>query len=398
MPTLADLVEFSRVLRAPEQIVAGEWYVGLEHIQPFGAVQAEHLNDANRPQSAKAAFEAGQLLYGRLRPYLNKVAVATCSGVASTDILVLSVKPPHDSQYVFHLMRSRAFVEFASARSAGANLPRVSAEIVGGFKIEPRDTDAERQIGAILDQVVSLRRRVVAANEIAENLAAMVFLEMFGDPVENPRGWPTKTLGELLSSIDSGWSPVCSELPAQSGQWGVLKLGAVTYGWYDESQNKALSDGFKPRTELEVREGDVLFSRKNSYEHVAACVLVPATRTKLMMSDLIFRLVPAAPATETSPAFLWGAMSCTSKRQQVQALAGGTAGSMPNISKERLRSVSLPVPPMPIQKRFVEALDEVRKLKETLKRSLAETEALYASLSDRYFGAPEVTWPRTSTS
>ncbi len=63
---------------------------------------------------------------------------------------------------------------------------------------------------------------------------------MFGDPVQNEMGWPRQRLREIVEEIDSGWSPVCLDRPAMDGEWGVLKLSAVTSCEYKEEEQKAL--------------------------------------------------------------------------------------------------------------------------------------------------------------
>jgi type I restriction enzyme S subunit len=150
----------------------------------------------------------------------------------------------------------------------------------------------------------------------------------------------------------------------------VLKLGAVTFGRYDDQENKALGTDLSPAPELEVRTGDVLFSRKNTYEHVAACVFVTSTRPRLMM---------------LRPETLWALLSNERMRKQVQALAGGTAGSMPNISKERLKSVKLPVPSMALQERFAGALKGSGSTRTALEAAAAESEVLFDSMVARAF-------------
>jgi type I restriction enzyme S subunit len=182
-----------------------------------------------------------------------------------------------------------------------------------------------------LDQADTIRRKRRLGCDAVANLIPSVFSEFFGNPTTNPRGWPTCTLGNLLDHIDSGWSPPCEDRPVVDGEWGVLKLGAVTYCEYNDAENKALPAGLAARPEIEVKTGDLLFTRKNTYELVAACALVRKTRPKLLLPDLIFRLrfKQDAPAV---PEYLWQLLIHPGQRAKIQKLAGGSAGSMPNIS------------------------------------------------------------------
>src|SRR5205807_2492086 len=177
------------------------------------------------------------------------------------------------------------------------------------------------------------------------------FLDLFGDPVANQKGWRRMPFAELLTGIDSGWSPTCLDRPAVGDEWGVLKLGAVTWCEYNPTENKALPLHKKPDPNLEVKTGDLLFTRKNTYELVAACALVRETPPRLLMSDLIFRL-RLRPDAPLDLCFLHHLLINPTKRREIQKLAGGSAGSMPNISKGRLQAALIEVPPLPLQGEF----------------------------------------------
>jgi len=271
-----------------------------------------------------------------------------------------------------------------SSNLSGTAQPGVNATKLKALSVPRPPLPEQRRIADILDKADAIRRKRREAIALTEELLRSAFLEMFGDPVTNPKRWPVKPLGELLDTIDSGWSPVCEARRALDDEWGVLKLGAVTFGRYDDRENKALGADLSPAPELEVKAGDVLFSRKNTYEHVAACVLVVSTRQRLMLPDLIFRLV-LARGSGLRPETLWSLLSNERLRKQVQQLAGGTAGSMPNISKERLKGVNLPVPPMARQERFAAAVSASESTRTALEAAARESEVLFSSLVARAF-------------
>jgi type I restriction enzyme S subunit len=158
----------------------------------------------------------------------------------------------------------------------------------------------------------------------------------------------------------------------------------VTRCEYNASENKALPPNEEPDPSLEVKAGDLLFTRKNTYELVAACAFVRATPPKLMMSDLIFRLrlKDNAPVDK---AFLQNLLVYPSKRSAIQKLAAGSSGSMPNISKARLLTVLIELPPLELHREFARRVAAVEKLKTAQRAALAELDALFASLQHRAF-------------
>ncbi|EFB3350389.1 restriction endonuclease subunit S, partial [Escherichia coli] len=108
-------------------------------------------------------------------------------------------------------------------------------------------------------------------------------------PFELPNGWEWCRLGELIDSIDAGWSPACSSEPAAPGEWGVLKTTAVQSLEYREYENKALPKNKAPRPQLEVKAGDILITRAGPKNRVGISCLVEKTRENLMISDKIIR-------------------------------------------------------------------------------------------------------------
>lgn len=289
-----------------------------------------------------------------------------------------------DPQYLYHVTRTS---EFQRQLQSSSNQSSQAGIYLGKLKkltIPLPPLSEQRRIADILDRADAMRAKRRAAIAQLDTLAQSIFLDMFGDPVSNPRRWERRPLGRLLAHIDSGHSPICLDRPAAEHEWGILKLGAVTRCEYDSSANKALPQGVKPNPDLEVHRGDLLFARKNTYNLVAACALVRETRPRLMLPDLIFRL-RLSPEGRMDPSFLQQLLVYPTKRREIQRLAGGSAGSMPNISKAKLATVAIESPPMALQATFAHRLGNIEQLKAVLRRSCAELDALFASLQHRAF-------------
>lgn len=287
-----------------------------------------------------------------------------------------------DDGYLFHylpivLKRIEDATPFVTVK-------HLSAGDLKGETIPLPPLPEQRRIAAILDKADALRtkRREVVAQ--LDRLTQSIFVEMFGDPVANTKDWTRHPLGNLLSGIDSGWSPVCLERPAEADEWGVLKLGAVTSCMFDHRANKALPPGVEPVAGIEVKPGDLLFSRKNTYELVAACAFVESTRPGLMMSDLIFRL-QVRDETKVNKRFLHALFTNSRKRAEVQKLAGGSAGSMPNISKAKLLQMQVELPPIALQDEFAARIKRTNQLKATNQSAAVEADLMFSSLQHRAF-------------
>jgi type I restriction enzyme S subunit len=216
-----------------------------------------------------------------------------------------------------------------------------------------------------------------------DNLIKSRFVEMFGDPICNPMNWNTYLLEDCLAQIDSGKSFVCSDRPRTGNRPAVLKLSAATYGDYRPSENKALLDDDLFIEGAEVHSGDLLFTRKNTPELVGMAAYVQDTPPKLMMPDLIFRLVPNE---RMNAVFLWQLINCREFRPVIQGISGGSAKSMSNISKERLGKIKVICPPRILQDELIPFIAQVTKSKSAIQKSLDETQLLFDSLMQEYFG------------
>ena len=286
--------------------------------------------------------------------------------------------------YLFYFLRTPDTVNLATSRCSGANLPRLSPKQLASFKIPLPPFAEQKRIAGILDAADALRAKRREALAQLDTLLQSTFLDMFGDPVTNPMGWEINWFDNWLDNIDSGWSPKCLNRKALIGEWGVLKLGAVTWCEFDESAQKALPPSLAPRPELEVAPGDLLFTRKNTHDLVAAVAYVHNVRPRLMLSDLIFRL-RLKSGIEMKPTFLWQLLIQPKQRRVIQKFAGGSAGSMPNISKAKLKTLQLIKPPLDLQNRFATIVESVEEQKARQCAHLAELDTLFASLQSRAF-------------
>lgn len=208
-----------------------------------------------------------------------------------------------------------------------------------------------------VEQIIQLKKREL---QKLDTLVKSRFVELFGDPIKNPKGWEVVKLSECLERIDNGKSFTCDSNAREGVFPAILKLSAATYGDYRPYENKALLDEKQFVESVEVHRGDLLFTRKNTPDLVGMAAYVFETPEKLMMPDLIFRLVTNERMT---PTFLWQLINNREFRPAIQGISGGSAKSMSNISKERLKNIEVICPPISEQKKLEGVLEQVDKLK-----------------------------------
>lgn len=194
-----------------------------------------------------------------------------------------------------------------------------------------------------------------------------------------PKAWEAVPLGALLDGIDGGWSPACIEQPPPTGQWGVLKVSAVSGGVFRAHESKTLPSSLAPRPELEVKWGDVVLTRANG---VAELVGVTAQAGEippcLMLSDKLLRLRPGSCLSRD---FLATVMSSWIVRRQIARLMSGSSGQK-NISQAQIRSFLVPLPSLAEQAECVARLQSVGKRRSGEEASLAKLRLVKSGLME----------------
>ena len=190
--------------------------------------------------------------------------------------------------------------------------------------------------------------------------------------------YPMVRLGEVIADLFNGWSPQCFDRPAEEHEWGVLKLGAVSFGSYNDRENKALPPSLPPEPSLEIKVGDVLISRANVPRLVGACAHVTSTRAKLLLCDKIFRVI-LKEASPITPEYIAEVMKLPHLRRQIESSVTGSSPTMQNITKPALLALRIPLPPLAIQKQLVAEVTAARARIAAARAAAAQRAAATAS-------------------
>lgn len=246
------------------------------------------------------------------------------------------------------------------------------------FQVPVPSLSEQRRIAEILNKGKFVRAEEGRCLQRLSELVGAEFDRRFGN-LQNG----TVRLGDIVLGIDSGKSPKCESFPADSGNWGVLKLSAVTGGAYRPSENKAIFDENSIDQKIEVNVGDVLMTRKNTPELVGEVCYVSETPERMLIPDLVFRV--RLDDEKISGKVFQVLMMRPVVREKVRALAGGSAKSMSNISKARLRGLDVVVPSLAEQLEFESFLDQLEGVKRRVLAAGSKAQELFSSLQFRAF-------------
>ncbi len=184
------------------------WHLTLDQIESdTGNVVDKKYAPAADAGISTYTFDDGNVLYSRLRPYLNKVLCPTESGIATTELVPLRPrKDLLDRQYLTYYLRSNRFLSFANVAVAGVKMPRIIMAKFWKHKIPLPPFSEQRRIVEILDQADALRKKRAEADAKAARILPALFYKMFGDPATNPKRWK-------LTSFDDTFDDCTAQVP-----------------------------------------------------------------------------------------------------------------------------------------------------------------------------------------
>lgn len=209
--TLSDLIRESSE-RIDPGAAAGIFghYVGLEHIEQ-GTGRLSGFGRIADVVSQKSVFQPGDILYGKLRPNLRKVARPEFGGVCSTDIVVFRAKHGADPDFAFQLLQSDPLVNHAVATAAGTKMPRTHARSILSFEVAFPPLGEQRRIAEVLrsvdEAVARCEKSVEGATALWASLLDAHFHRADWEPTRPlPSGW-TLTHLDAVAKRGSGHTP-----------------------------------------------------------------------------------------------------------------------------------------------------------------------------------------------
>jgi len=282
-----------------------------------------------------------------------------------------------DAAYFGHYFHTREYRQTISSLAAGANINNLKNQHLDDLLIPLPPLPEQRRIAAILDQADILRAKRREALAQLDKLQQAIFIETFGDPATNPKGWPITTVGDLLKSASYG----TSEKSASSGEFPVLRMNNITRtGEFDLSDLKYMDLADSEHERYLVKTGDVLFNRTNSAELVGKTAIF---REKIPMAYAGY-LIRLRTNESNDPEYLSGFMNTAYAKRILRGMCKSIIG-MANINATEVQSIKLAKPPLKLQTQYRQRIGALLQVKACYRASLTELDSLFSSLQHRAF-------------
>ncbi len=366
-------------------------YVGLEHLENNKGLSGYGTTEGIK--SLKNIFHTGQILYGKLRPYLNKHDIASFDGVCSTDILVIDVKNVVDTQFVNKFLDMDSFISYTVNNSKGINLPRVSGETImdAVFPLPPLP---EQQ--RIVERIKSLFSKLDEAKEKAQAVVD---------------GFLDRKATILHRAFTGGLTKEWRENKGvdYSDTWKMDTLGNYAnsqYGYTEKSSSKKIGPKFLRITD--IQDGQVIWKDvpyckineelKETYLLNIGDIVVARTGATTGKSYMVIDEIDAVYASYLirisinrkdllRSKYLYYFLQCPLYWQQITELSSGIA--QPGVNGNKLKTLQLPIPNVEEQDKIVEILDYLapveQKARDSAELALEQIDAMKKSILAKAF-------------
>jgi len=348
-----------------------------------------HLNEPvvahESPSRARQLVQTGDVLVSTVRPNLNGVAIIDASldgATASTGFCVLRPDEEKlDRAYLFHWVKTSEFISDMVRKATGASYPAVSDRIVLESKISLPPIAEQKRIAAILDKAEELRGlRRKALGEL-DAIPQSIFLEMFGDPVTNPKGWETHLLGNLtVEGLQNGLYKTSSDYGEGTP---ILRIDAFYNGRVTKLDSlKRVRISLAEQETYGLQKDDIVINRVNSIEYLGKSALIPRLLEPVIFESNMIRF--RLDRKYACPRFIVEFLQTPFIKSQIRT---GTkdAVNQSSINQQDVKAFQIRVPPLPLQQEFARRVEAIEHLKTTHRESLAQLNALFASLQHRAF-------------
>ena len=336
---------------------------------------------AEAPSRARKAVKKGNILVSTVRPNLNAVAIVEDATpnmtVASTGFCVLDCKENVDKRFVFNFCKSKAFIDEMVAQATGASYPAVSDKIVRAALVPSYSFHDQIKIGEILDKVSLIIAKRKSELTYLDNLVKARFVEMFGDPVSNPKGWEKKALSDEAEIKIGPFGSLLHKEDYIAGGHALVNPSHIVDGKILPDDKLTVSDEkYDELSAYHLRIGDVVMGRRGE---MGRCAVVEQVGLLCGTGSLLIRT-----NGDLSADYIQKIISFPSFKRIIEDMAVGQ--TMSNLNVPIVSSFQIIKPPKSVQDQYYAFVAQVDKSKAVIQKSLDEAQLLFDSLMQQYFG------------
>lgn len=365
---------------APESLVS---FLPMASVSESGEIITQDERPFGEVSKGYTYFAEGDVLMAKITPCMENGKATFVqnlkhqAGFGSTEFHVLRPGSEVDGKYLFYMIWNPLFRKEAGRNMTGtAGQKRVPSSFLKDSTIPLPPLPEQKRIAAILDKADSIRRKRQEAVRLTEELLRSVFLEMFGDPVTNPKKWETRAfvevcetrLGKMLDAKQQTGEHLRPYLRNSNVQWDRIETSDLEQMDFDGKDRKTFS----------LLNGDVVICEGGE---VGRAAIWRNQLTECYFQKAIHRARPnqSLAIPEYVMFWLWFMSKNGGFKDHV------TSATIAHLTGEKLKEIQMPLPPISLQRHFLRLYNSLSALKSCTSAHQAQTDTLFNSLLQRAF-------------
>lgn len=385
---MAKLGEVCKVSPSTKNIERqGAWLLNLDMVeQQTGRVIEYKYVGEDDLNGSIIQFDTENVLYSKLRPNLNKVVLPPKDGFSTSELLPLRPDASVlNKDYLAAFLRSDSFVTWAVSKTAGAKMPRLGTKDLMNAEIPVPSIEQQKKIAEKfkkLEQLISLRKQQLAK---LDELVKARFVEMFGDPDQNPKGWPLVSVTEIIRDKASNGFFAKRDAYKDDGNVQILGVSNVVNRMYSNTKELPRTNATQAEKEkYSVKYGDMLFCRSSLVADGIgkASIVAKGTFPNVLFECHVIRL--SLDLQKCVPEFVQVLSTTPFFRRQI--IAQSKTATMTTIGQDGILKSSVVLPPIDFQNQFAAFVERVDQQKQIVQQSLEKLELMKKALMQEYFG------------
>jgi type I restriction enzyme S subunit len=383
---LADLAELVGTQVDPRDQPTA-LYVGLEHV---GSGRFSRIGGgvASEVQSSKFAFRSGDILYGKLRPYLDKAVLAEGEGVCTTELLVLRAHEGIDPRFLIAVVHSRSFIEHAVSGTTGSQHPRTSWHRIREFELPDFSSEEQSQVADIVwtthNSLLACEGAIAAGSRLKQAAMRELFTRgLRGKPqIETefglaPETWQPMALDDC-ATVQTGVAKGRKFADAEMVDVPYLRVANVQDGHLDLSEMKEIHIRRSEVERYRLQTGDVVLTEGGDFDKLGRGFIWRGELDLCVHQNHVFAVRP--DRNRLLPEFFaYLAQSAYGKAYFLKVAHKTT--NLACINSTKLKAFPVLIPPTLVEQReIVEILDAIDQKIGLHQRKRATLEDLFKAL------------------
>ena len=341
-----------------------------------------HITEEGKEKTGLSYLPTGTVILSSRAP-IGKTAIAGCEMCCNQGFKNLICSDAVYNEYLYFFLKSKT--DYLNSLGRGATFKEISKSIVENIEIPLPEVNQQKEIAEKfkkLEQLISLRKQQLAK---LDELVKARFVEMFGDPDQNPKGWPLVSVTEIIRDKASNGFFAKRDAYKDDGNVQILGVSNVVNRMYSNTKELPRTNATQAEKEkYSVKYGDMLFCRSSLVADGIgkASIVAKGTFPNVLFECHVIRL--SLDLQKCVPEFVQVLSTTPFFRRQI--IAQSKTATMTTIGQDGILKSSVVLPPIDLQNQFAAFVERVDQQKQIVQQSLEKLELMKKALMQEYFG------------